>query len=70
MIIHRKSLIVTFISALSTILFGQIRIVDFDEKPLKLIKSGAGVISLPPYSVNKISEICINSKQSKQTKKK
>ena len=48
----------------------EIRIVDFDEKPLKLIKSGAGVISLPPYSVNKISEICINSKQSKQTKKK
>ena len=35
MIIHRKSLIVTFISALSTILFGQIRIVDFDKASFK-----------------------------------
>ena len=35
MIIHRKLLIVTFISVLSTILFGQIRIVDFDKASFK-----------------------------------
>ena len=34
--------------------------VDFSISPLSLIKAGSGTISLPPYSVNKISEISAN----------